>query len=400
MVKIGLVAWFGGGNAGDEAMLYSIAPTLLSIPDAEIHIFTREPWRVDDFCVKCLPIADRKKVKIVKQKFWNPFFIVELLDFAKHVKKLDVVVIGGGGLLKSYGFKYFIPENFLNQWLLRALIAKLFKKQVMFFGVGVGEITGIIDRITTRFVMNRVDCISVRDEEAKNYLQECGVSRDDIHVTADPALLLSEMIQTNVRIDIKSMYPNNKKKLIGICVRQLYKPKTENKEKQLKLVDSLVLSAQHLIQKCDMNIVLFTIKPRVDGDRMMIIEMIEKIGEPKHVKAIFFPLTPPDYLEIISQMDLLISIKMHSLIFATQVNTPMIGISYDPKVKTFLKMMDMEEYSISPDTINSANLLAKINKLIENDTEIRKKIGKGTKQLQKKARQNFVILEDLLRRYF
>ena len=42
-------------------------------------------------------------------------------------------------------------------------------------------------------------------------------------------------------------------------------------------------------------------------------------------------------LSIVGNMDLLISIRLHALIFAGVMGVPMIGISYDPKVDRFLE---------------------------------------------------------------
>ena len=43
-----------------------------------------------------------------------------------------------------------------------------------------------------------------------------------------------------------------------------------------------------------------------------------------------------ELLSLVGCMDLLISIRLHALIFAGVMNVPMIGISYDPKIDRFL----------------------------------------------------------------
>ena len=42
----------------------------------------------------------------------------------------------------------------------------------------------------------------------------------------------------------------------------------------------------------------------------------------------------------IKKSKLMIGMRLHALIFAATVNTPMIGISYDPKIDSFLKLVN------------------------------------------------------------
>ena len=46
--------------------------------------------------------------------------------------------------------------------------------------------------------------------------------------------------------------------------------------------------------------------------------------------------TTAEILSLVGCMDILISIRLHALIFAGVMNVPMIGISYDPKIERFL----------------------------------------------------------------
>ncbi len=48
--------------------------------------------------------------------------------------------------------------------------------------------------------------------------------------------------------------------------------------------------------------------------------------------------SPRDMLSIIGNMDLLVGVRLHSLIYAAIMGVPLIGISYDPKCTAFLKL--------------------------------------------------------------
>ena len=59
-------------------------------------------------------------------------------------------------------------------------------------------------------------------------------------------------------------------------------------------------------------------------------------------------------------MDLMIGIRLHALIFAGVMGTPMIGISYDPKIDRFLKSMyNYECYKCKGEKITVGELCLK-----------------------------------------
>jgi polysaccharide pyruvyl transferase WcaK-like protein len=53
------------------------------------------------------------------------------------------------------------------------------------------------------------------------------------------------------------------------------------------------------------------------------------------------PYRPETMLGIIGCLDALVSLRLHTLIFAAKERVPMVGCVYDPKVTAFLKMLGM-----------------------------------------------------------
>ena len=47
-------------------------------------------------------------------------------------------------------------------------------------------------------------------------------------------------------------------------------------------------------------------------------------------------------MSLIGNLNLLIGIRLHALIFAALMHVPFIGISYDPKITSFLHMIEQE----------------------------------------------------------
>ena len=65
-------------------------------------------------------------------------------------------------------------------------------------------------------------------------------------------------------------------------------------------------------------------------------------------------------LSIVGNMDLLISIRLHALIFAGVMGVPMIGISYDPKVDRFLESVGEESVG-TLENVELEKLMAQIH---------------------------------------
>lgn len=49
-------------------------------------------------------------------------------------------------------------------------------------------------------------------------------------------------------------------------------------------------------------------------------------------------------MSLIGNLDLLIGIRLHALIFAALMHVPFIGISYDPKINSFLQAVNEKQY--------------------------------------------------------
>ena len=66
-----------------------------------------------------------------------------------------------------------------------------------------------------------------------------------------------------------------------------------------------------------------------------------------------------ELLSIVGNMELLISIRLHALIFAGVMGVPMIGISYDPKVDRFLESVGEQPVGTLED-VDFERLMAQI----------------------------------------
>jgi polysaccharide pyruvyl transferase WcaK-like protein len=73
------------------------------------------------------------------------------------------------------------------------------------------------------------------------------------------------------------------------------------------------------------------------------MEVAVEIGN--HMEETLFylgrPLTPKEILSLTGQLDLVLGMRLHSLIFASVMGIPMIAMSYDPKVERFVSQLGL-----------------------------------------------------------
>lgn len=403
MVNIGLLGWFGGGNIGDEVMPYAIIPHILDIPKInKIYLFSRESWRVTDLMINWLNPSDQEYIELVPCHFhliWNPLFFLELLSFIKQMKNknINILLIGGGGLLKSYRLNKITPSSFMSQWLLRAFLAKLSGTKVIFFGVGVGHITSIIDKLLVKMVLPKVDLITVRDKDSRERLNTLGIKNTDITLTNDIAWLLADIKQKNCFIDIKSAFKKKDSLLVGICPRPLYQLTEKDAQLQNKLETALVNLSKFLIDKYNANILFFTLKPPNNDECVMIEKIYNEINEPNNCICMFSPYPPDKYIKISRQFDIMIGVKFHSLIFSSIAETPFIGISYDEKIDSLFDYMGLSEYKCNPYSDKlQIELITRTDKLIHNKERIKKYLSEKKLENKHETMKNLDILSKFI----
>jgi polysaccharide pyruvyl transferase CsaB len=329
-MKVLLSGYYGYGNIGDEAVLESIIKGLRE-RDPEIKITVLSPRRY---------------------KLFSIFF--QLLQ-------TDVFISGGGTLFQNatsnHSFLYYIGLV----WL-----AKLLRKKVMVFAQGFGPLNG---RINRRSILNKVDLITLRDKVSMDRIKELGVNRPPIKLTADPTFYLSF-------VSVK-----NERPMVGIVIREL--PRKEDYQKLAKTLDWLVQTYKYAP-------LLLLFHPKRDRKAALTLADL-MVDRPKIMDQ---DADPGVMLTTISQLDLLIGMRLHSLMFATMCNVPMLGLSYDPKVEAFMQEID-QPYIKTAEGLNPEALKATLEYIVVRREKIESALEEKRKELFERAALNFELFTKL-----
>jgi len=358
-MRVVLSGYYGFGNVGDESVLKAIIKGLRKIiPKVNITVLSATPKLTKEFNGvdsisrnNCLKII----IKLLKAKYF----------------------ISGGGTL----FQNVTSTRSLYYYLGLILLAKLLFRKVIVMAQGFGPLTGRINRLVTRFVLNRANLITLRDSNSYDELVKLGVKKSKIKITADPAIILDKpgLEQGRKVLSLEAVRLN--KPLLGIAVRSVPLSEEEGFYKTLSgAVDWLVKNYNYAPV-----FVLFQCPEDMAETSKIINYMQEKSN------VIFRICQPNEMMSLIANFDLLIGMRLHSLIFAAMNHVPMLGLSYDPKVKAFMNEIEQPDLEVSHD-LDLRSTKNTLEEIINNKDDIKKALASKLKQLKIKAQDNFTPL--------
>lgn len=317
MGKILISGYYGFNNIGDESILQAVVHNLREkIPGVEITVLSQHPEST----------AEKHQVISVDRK---SFFGV-----VKAIKTSDLVISGGGSLLQDVTSKKSIIYYLMIMW-----ISKFLRKDFFIYSQGIGPITSSCNRKLTARTLKRASGIVVRDQASKELLVEIGLAPTDIVITADPVLGIEPVpLELGQEILRKEGFTrDNTKNLIGFAIK-------ENRLDS-QFVAELEESIRQLTEEGKAQVVLIPFHYKED---LAVIEELQRRLEGR-VFAVKSKYLTNEMMSIIGNMDVLVGVRLHSLIHAAIMGVSMIGISYDPKINAFLNSIGLKALSTTID---------------------------------------------------
>ena len=352
--------YYGFGNAGDEAILAAIIQGLKQeIPDVNIIVLSDSPS--DTIREHGVKSHDRK----------DYFGIFGLMG------SIDLLISGGGGLVQDVtGFTTVV------YYLSIVKMALMRGKKVMLFAQGLGPIRQDKSKMVARNIMNGVSLISYRDEESRKLSQSLNIAKPPTFVTADPVFALEPASKEAINPIAKDLGIVEGEINIGISVRP-WKANSDYINIISTITDYLALHEKA-------NIFLF---PFQDSQDMEVCKSIlTKTTQKTKIVPRDYPI--PVMMGLIGRMDMVMGMRLHSLIFAAAQNVPCMGISYDPKVTNVMESLGLPYLKIN--RVEEQALLEMAKDTLKNREEIKKNLPAKTEVFRKNAMRNFELVKALV----
>ncbi|CVK19481.1 MULTISPECIES: polysaccharide pyruvyl transferase CsaB [Sporomusa] len=362
MSDIVVSGYYGFGNAGDEAMLAAMIEALTDIePNVQITVISGNP---DD--------TKRRHGVCAVYRLNYP-------EIVKALAKSRLLISGGGSLLQDV-----TSDRSLYYYLSIMMLAKKLNKPVMLYAQGIGPVQGTLAQSAMRYIGNMVDLITVRDDGSYEELKRLKVTVPPIYVTADPVLAMHPVDRQIGRSILRKHGQEGVAPLIGISVREW---KEWGHFKQV-----LSHAADRMIEELGVRVVFIPMQCPDD------LGVSQKIAGRMKNKAEVLPgeYTTSELLSLVGNLDLLIGIRLHALIFAAVMHVPMAGISYDPKIDRFLETIG-ERHVGTLKTVTTDSLMARILQLWDERKHPNKQREERITMLRNKAFQNAELALSLMK---
>ncbi len=304
---------YGNGNVGDETILKAILQQLRDRdPDLPVCVMSKTPRRT------------------ALQAKASSIYTFNHFQVRRRMREAKLFISGGGSLIQD-------ATSTRSLWFYLYCIWTAHRKgcRVMMYGCGIGPVKRKLNRWMAAKVLNAcVDLIALRDPDSALELEKLGVTRPECHVTADPALLqtVPEGAEQNY---VRYREAAGLKEGGAYCLFALRPWGTAKRR-----LAAFAAAAEYGWKAYGMTPVFFLLEP--DKDREITQAVAELVRCPK---LLLPPVGDGEVIcALMRDMRMVVSMRLHALIFASGQGTPVVGISYDPKVSGFMDYLGQEHY--------------------------------------------------------
>ena len=361
--RIVMSGYYGFSNAGDEAILNAIHRNLMKLPQ--------------NLKVKVLISNPEKAKEIYDFDMVDRFHIFSLL---RAIHRCDLLISGGGSLLQDR-----TSTKSIMYYLTVMNLAKFMKKKVMLYANGIGPVIKPANRRRVCAAVSRADLITLRDENSVEELRSMGVNRDDMYVTADPVFTFDCLSKDRAAGLLKQEGIPDDRPFVGVSLRNWYNLPG--------FAEKIAVICDEIYRRYDRNIVFIVMQTPND------IKISRRVQELMESPSYILPnrYSTDEIMGMVGCADFVISMRLHTLIFAAHMQVPTLGLVYDPKVKYHLKSLAMPSMG-DVEALDTEQALRCVEDMVKNRESYVRILAEKSEELRKLACRNEELLVELINR--
>jgi polysaccharide pyruvyl transferase CsaB len=339
-IRIVVLGWYGSNNTGDEALGQVIVSRLQQSGFDDLVVLSTSPTKS----------AARFGSKSVSRKLYNPATLKALIG-------AKALILGGGGLIQDGTSLYNLPV-----YAAYVAVAKLLGLKVIGWGLGAEPLWTLFGRLMARFICQSSDYFSVRDLASKQLLVRAGVPARYVRVSADPAILLKPELVAEKGIDpgkpvvifcvrhLPGIQPGiTLHYLLPVSIRHRLGIEWQQEPGRVEgVVEGVARSIKVAVEEFGAQAVLLPLWPNRDEEMLEVIaKAAVEMGVPDEAMLrAKLEHTPGKFAGYVGKADMLVSMRLHALIFAAPQGVPSIALSYARKVRGFMSELGFERWVV------------------------------------------------------
>lgn len=363
-LRIGISGSYGGMNLGDEAILEGILARMRASLEAEVTVFSMNP-------------ADTLANHAVEHAV-NPRSLTRK-EIGPIVRSLDLLILGGGGILYDQDAQLYLREVSLAHEL---------GVPVLLYAISAGPLATQTSRRAVREALDAspTTVITVRDREGYRLLDDLGVT-NDVHLTADPAFLLEPEPFSEDALRAEGVEPS--RALVGFSVREPGPAAPDIDPEEYH--EMLANAADFVVERFDAEAV-FVPMEKIDVRHSHAV--VAHMRNAERAEILRRRYSPRQILDLMGRFEFAVGMRLHFLIFAASRGTPFAALPYASKVSGLLEDLAMEAPPLG--SMGVGQLIGRIDRKWDTRDEIRAKIRQRVPELKRRAARTNELMLGLL----
>lgn len=301
-----IVGYYGKGNFGDQLMVEQL---VASLPDSEITIIA---YKETPFILPGVNIVLNNKKK-------NGLLF--LYNILKNFYRCDVVIWGGGtcfydnvynGLKHLYGLTKIY------------LLTRIFRKKMIFLGVGIGEIIHRRNKLIVKHILKNSELVTVRDLKSLDYISN-NLIRGNIHRTEDLAYLCNYPLLDVPHISDKIIFcglsyndkPGYDDNIIALNLARIL----DNLIEAGYLIDMVPMHLGNSYDDVAFNKMVYEYMKHKEKCRLVCISPLQQVTET---------------MQVLAAATAVVSMRLHGLIAGLILGKVVCAISDSKKIHSFM----------------------------------------------------------------
>jgi len=334
--KVTVLGSYSGRNAGDAAILFQIAEDFeKEAPNSLLLVPTTHPTFIRSH-------FNPQRVRPVSVLPWNASIRILGWPLVRCIRQSQLVLITDGIL---FDVNLFNPLfSFMPGLALAAFLCRRWNIPMVGYNVGAGPFTTALGKKLARYICQSCDHMYVREQDTLNLLEQIGNSPERLFMAADCVFALKGVGEEAGKAILREAAGGDIGPWVGFNVTTYLGTWLKVGIDRATLIRNLAQAADQLLDHLPVRLAWIT-------TQLMDISFAQEVtktmrAREKTVLITNERLLPKEMISVLSQMELFFGMRLHSLILATAAGTPALGIVYAPKVRSFMKLMDLERYCI------------------------------------------------------